>query len=350
MLKASIILSLFVMQILPLVAQERTDSISTFRFRLRKDFFWAGFKDNDSQIETLLNFVELNKDAILNKSMPLHVSGFCNSLPTRKANLAIAKLRSNRVKSELIVRKGLKEECFITRNSAEKGDWVTVWIFVPGTDTVTFVQDKPAFPLPKSEYPVPVQPFQLPCDNVLSECKEEKKYCRFAFKTNLLYWAALMFNVETELYLKKRWSVNIDYQYVWWSNRSKHKYYRIAALSPEVRYWFASKENFRGHFGGFYLGTGLYEFMAKPTYGIQGEFFIAGGLSYGYMFPVNRKLRMELSLGAGYMMTEYRQYHWDRGCYVYEKTQRYSYFGPTKAKVSLVLPVNLFKRRSRIGM
>ena len=171
---------------------------------------------------------------------------------------------------------------------------------------------------------------------------------RFALKTNLLYAAALLINAEAEFYFKRRLSLNLDWQYAWWSNRSKHKYYRLAAVSPELRYWFASKENFRGHFSGFYVGTGLYEFMARPTHGIQGEFFIAGGLTYGYMFPLGKRLRMEFSLGVGYMMTEYRQYHWDRGCYVYEKTQRYSYFGPTKAKVSLVWPLNRFKRKPKI--
>lgn len=178
-------------------------------------------------------------------------------------------------------------------------------------------------------------------------CSHQTDPPRFALKTNLLYWAALAINAEAELYFKDRWSLNLDWQYAWWSNRSKHKYYRIAAISPELRYWFASNEPFRGHFGGFYLGTGLYEFMAKPSHGIQGEFFIAGGLTYGYMFRLGRRLRMELSLGVGYLMTEYRQYHWDRGCYVYEKTQRYSYFGPTKAKVSLVWPLNWFKRKPK---
>ena len=121
---------------------------------------------------------------------------------------------------------------------------------------------------------------------------------RFALKTNLLYAAALLINAEAEFYFKRRLSLNLDWQYAWWSNRSKHKYYRLAAVSPELRYWFASKENFRGHFSGFYVGTGLYEFMARPTHGIQGEFFIAGGLTYGYMFPLGKRLRMEFSFGS----------------------------------------------------
>lgn len=166
---------------------------------------------------------------------------------------------------------------------------------------------------------------------------------KFALKTNLLYLAALCLNIEGELYFAERWSVNLDYQYAWWSNKTQHKYYRLAAVSPELRYWFASKGNFRGHFAGVYIGAGLYEFMAKPSSGIQGEFFIAGGVTYGWACPVSRWMNMEFSIGIGYMMSEYRAYYHDVDCYVYTSTQRLKYFGPTKAKVSLVFPLHLKK-------
>lgn len=377
MLRTSIIFSFFALQILSLAAREKIDSICTFRFCLRRDMFFVPYKTNEPQLEYLLAFVGQHKEDILNRRIFLYVNGYCNSLPTHKANLAIAKLRSNRVKSELIVRRGLKEYCFITRNHAESGEYVTVSVYIPASlaDTLSGVGGvAPAAmkavsvrfpdtlahlstlavppPVPTFVYPLPALAFRqdkpvLPFSG-MQQASASPVPPRFALKANLLYAAALLINAEVEFYFKRRLSLNLDWQYAWWSNRGKHKYYRIAAVSPELRYWFASTENFRGHFGGFYVGTGLYEFMAHPTHGIQGEFFIAGGLTYGYMFPLGKRLRMELSLGVGYMMTEYRQYHWDRGCYVYEKTQRYSYFGPTKAKVSLVWPLNRFKWKPKI--
>ena len=60
---------------------------------------------------------------ILDGSLPLYVDGWCNSLDSEKENLRMAAIRSSRVKSELIVRGGIKEECFITRNHASDGDW-----------------------------------------------------------------------------------------------------------------------------------------------------------------------------------------------------------------------------------
>lgn len=164
---------------------------------------------------------------------------------------------------------------------------------------------------------------------------------KFALKTNLVYLAALCLNIEGELFLAKRLSLNLEYQLAWWSNPVKHQYYRLAAVSPELRYWFAPKqhERFKGHFVGLYAGGGIYEFMFNPSWGIQGEFFVAAGLTYGYAWQVNRWLNMELSLGLGYMMSEYRQYYHYGDCYVYRNTSRFTYIGPTKAKVSLVFPL-----------
>ncbi|MFR5958596.1 MAG: hypothetical protein ACLUHA_02570 [Bacteroides stercoris] len=95
-----------------------------------RDMFFVPYKSNEPQLEYLLAFVGRHKEEILNQRMFLIVNGYCNSLPTHKANLATAKLRSNRVKSELIVRRGLKEDCFITRNHAECGEYVTVSVHV----------------------------------------------------------------------------------------------------------------------------------------------------------------------------------------------------------------------------
>lgn len=364
MLKKLLLLSFFVLWTCPLASQERTDSICTFYFISRKDEFYMSYGANQRELARLLALIEWYKTALADNTLHIYVDGYCCSFSAVRDNLAVAKIRSNRIKSELITRMGLKEANFVTRNHTrrvksivgkymEKTDKVVVRIHIPTSVipaiSIPAIPAIPATPVKsrKSETFVISRLPEFINPRIFSQ-PAKADFPRFALKTNLLYWTALAINVEAEYYLKRHLSLNLDWQYAWWSRKSKHKYYRIAAISPELRYWFASKENFRGHFGGFYVGTGLYEFMARPTHGIQGEFFIAGGLTYGYMFPIGKRLRMELSLGVGYMMTEYRQYHWDRGCYVYEKTQRYSYFGPTKAKVSLVWPLNRFKRKPRI--
>ncbi len=182
--------------------------------------------------------------------------------------------------------------------------------------------------LPSEEIPDAV----LPADSVAP--KKERSF-RFALKTNTLYWVALLPNAEFEFYVGKRFSVNLEYQGAWWSNESRHKFYRLVNAGPEVRWWFAQRDRFHGHFAGAYGNGGVYEWMNGPDKGYQGN-YIGGGLTYGYSFPLGKRLAMECSLGVGYVSAEYKRYHYDQGRYVYESTRHTSYIGPTKAKVALV--------------
>ena len=105
-----------------------------FRFTADKDMFYVPYSDNDKELARLEACVKEHKADILAGKLPLHVDGYCNSTATEKENLAIAKIRSNRVKSELIIRSGLTESCFVTRNHAYGGDYVSVRLVVPMTD------------------------------------------------------------------------------------------------------------------------------------------------------------------------------------------------------------------------
>ena len=82
--------------------------------------FYVPFNGNDTELSRLLECVEQYKPDILNKRVPLHVDGYCTAGESDADNLAMAKVRSNRVKSELIVRGGIKEECFVTKNHSRR--------------------------------------------------------------------------------------------------------------------------------------------------------------------------------------------------------------------------------------
>ena len=110
----------------PAFAQQITDTVYTFRFVPQKDMFYVPWNGNDTELARLLECIENNKTTILDGKLPLLVDGYCNSLGSEAENLATAKIRANRVKSELIIRTEIKEENFITRNHATEGDFVTV--------------------------------------------------------------------------------------------------------------------------------------------------------------------------------------------------------------------------------
>lgn len=164
------------------------------------------------------------------------------------------------------------------------------------------------------------------------------RHPKLALKNNLLYDALLLLNIELEFYFGRRWSLNLDYQFAWWSFSSSDRFYQIMAGSPEVRYWLRPDAQFNGHFVGAYAGTGYYD-LKYSEIGYQGEFYIALGASYGYYLPVKRGFGVEFSLGVGYMVTEYRKYIKElskEDYYVKAGVDRSKYFGPTKAKISLV--------------
>ena len=115
----------------PVIAQQKADTTYTFRFVPQKDTFYVPWNGNDTELARLLECIENNKTTILDGKLPLLVDGYCNSLGSEAENLATAKIRANRVKSELIIRAEIKEENFITRNHATEGDFVTVRLTVP---------------------------------------------------------------------------------------------------------------------------------------------------------------------------------------------------------------------------
>ena len=115
----------------PAFAQQKADTTYTFRFVPQKDMFYVPWNGNDTELARLLECIENNKTTILDGKLPLLVDGYCNSLGSEAENLATAKIRANRVKSELIIRAEIKEENFITRNHATEGDFVTVRLTVP---------------------------------------------------------------------------------------------------------------------------------------------------------------------------------------------------------------------------
>lgn len=138
---------------LPLSAQERADTTYTFRFVADRDMFYVPYAGNGKELARLEACVRQHRAGILAGSIPLYVDGYAQSMPTEKENLALAKARSNRVKSELITRQGLTEACFVTHNHAGREDFVMVRISVPIYNKVEQVEVQPA----KEETQEPVE-------------------------------------------------------------------------------------------------------------------------------------------------------------------------------------------------
>ena len=89
-----------------------------------------------------------------------------------------------------------------------------------------------------------------------------------------------------------------------------------------------------------------YDFQYDRSLNYQGEYWSAG-LTAGYAMPIGRKKRvnLEFSLSLGYLQSDYRHYQptgdYDKLIRDKYNIGKVSYFGPTKAKVSLVIPINI---------
>lgn len=163
---------------------------------------------------------------------------------------------------------------------------------------------------------------------------------RLAIKTNLLYDAILMPSLEVEYRIADRWTVNLEGEMAWWKNDGKHKYYQVATISPEGRWWFGQKQGspWHGHYLGVFGGFTWYD-LENGKEGYQGEAEMVG-VSYGYMFPIGRRLSLEAGIGVGYMHSKYEVYdpipYLGGTHYVYRQTSKLDYFGPLKLKLTLV--------------
>lgn len=161
---------------------------------------------------------------------------------------------------------------------------------------------------------------------------------RFALKTNMLYYAALMPNIELEWRINPSWSLLLEGNLAWYKNDSKHKYYQILMVSPEARYWLPRGTVWHGMYVGGFLGGGKYD-LENGRRGYNGEGGFAG-VSFGYMWPISRCLSLEAGIGAGYMFTRYKEYIPFDGHYLYQRTKDLNYFGPLKLKFAIAWRFN----------
>ena len=174
-----------------------------------------------------------------------------------------------------------------------------------------------------------------------------------AFKTNLLYDAVSALNFEMEFPFAGRWSVMVEDVFPWWETGNKYCF-QMWEMGAEGRYWFKSWEPYssyklNGLFAGVYGMSSRYDFQWDTSLNFQGSYW-SSGLSFGYVRPIGAKkrLNLEFSLAVGYLHTNYQHYlptdSYDRLIRDKFRAGKLSYFGPTKAKISLVVPICIIEK------
>ncbi len=176
----------------------------------------------------------------------------------------------------------------------------------------------------------------------------------FALKTNLLYDLAATPNVELEVPMGDgRFSIMGEYTFPWWRTRNNANCWQAVHGGLEPRVWFGNREKkplLTGHFIGVYGNVGKFDLEYKSE-GYQCELFWSAGATYGYVLPVNRSLRFEFSLSAGFFRAPYKYYKGVENDTILalQYPGIYSWFGPTKAKISLVWLIHTRERLVKKG-
>jgi len=330
--------------LLPTMAQQKADTTYTFRFVPQKDMFYVPWNGNDTELDRLLECIENNKATILDGRLPLLVDGYCNSLGSETENLATAKIRANRVKSELITRAEIKEENFITRNHATEGDFVTVRLTVPAKETAATEvearrkaeaerladekraeQERLAEEQRKAEEARP---------NILADTPSETKITtdyHLSLRANLLRWATLTPDLGLEWRICPSWGIAVNGSWTSWSWSDKDRRYALWKVAPEVRYYMGEKK-------AWYLGAmfkaGQFNYKLSET-GKQGD-LMGGGITAGYQLRLNKALDLDFNLGLGYLNADYEKYEVIDGVRVRRGNETKDWWGPINAGVTLV--------------
>ena len=330
-----------------------TDTVIKFHFVPGVDMFYARYKENKSSLHSFMNILSERGEQIRQGKAIVKVEGFCASPQSKKKNLSLAKIRSNRVKSYFITHAGLKEANYQTVNKDTVQDGlnnvVILSLFYPSASASTDASTSTDVQLPVVDINRDVNTLQQKDSTSINALQPNadqsvtlptSRRTLFAVKTNLLYDLALTPNLELEIPIGRRWSINAEYQYGWWLRKNNTFCWQIEAGGLEGRYWLGNREKrdvLTGWFVGLFSSGGMYDFQLKKDEGRQGEFYIMAGASAGYALPIARNLHMEFSTGFGALVTNYRRYRViDDELIKQGKSMKYKALLPLKAKISLV--------------
>ena len=354
--------------LLPLSAQEKGDTVYTFRFVSDRDMFYVPYSGNDTELVRLEECIGNHRTDILDGKLPLYVDGYSTAGQDEAENLAMSRVRSNRVKSELIVRQKLTEECFITKNHSGSGDYVTVRIVIPAvrddaeeaclaaghrrteeSEQQRLEQERAAREQAERERAeaAHLASEQARADSLAreraaagsgtetvspsAEKAEDADSYTLSLRANLLRWATLTPDVGIEWRITPSVGIAVNGSWTSWTWQDKDRRYALWEVMPEVRYYMGEKK-------AWYLGAmfkaGQFNYKLSGT-GKQGD-LMGGGITAGYRLRLNKALNLDFNLGLGYLNADYEKYEVIDGVRVRRGNGTKHWIGPINAGVTLV--------------
>ena len=389
MLKRLMFLSLFfLVAVYPMKAQEKTDTTYLFRFVADKDMFYSPWNGNGEQLARLLKCIDENRSAIESGQMYLLVTSYDTDGNAGQPATEVAKVRRNRVKSELIMRGKIKEAHFVTDKSLSEA-WTdamgnklrnVVVVTLPasvgkvaeiaGTEAAARVeayneevsgeaergriaaekariqagearmkaeeerirQEEARIAAEKAEAErKATEAAHTDAEETTPKIQKGPEQYHVALRANLLRWATLTPDLGLEWRVNSSWSIVVNGSWTSWSWNDKDRRYALWEVMPEVRYYIGEQK--AGYVGAMFK-AGQFNYKLSET-GKQGD-LIGGGITGGYQLKLNKALSMDFNFGLGYLNADYEKYTVIDGVRVRQGKETKNWWGPTSAGVTLV--------------
>ena len=389
MLKRLMFLSLFfLVAVYPMKAQEKQDTTYLFRFVADKAMFYSPWNGNGEQLARLLKCVDENRSAIESRQMYLLVTSYGTDGNAGQPATEVAKVRRNRVKSELIMRGKVKETHFVTDRSFDAGytdengkslrNIVIVTLpasadkvaEIAGEEAATKVEaynkevsgeaereriaaEKARVQAGEARMKAEEERIRQEEVRIVAEKNEaerkateaehtdakgttpkiqkEPEQYHVALRANLLRWATLTPDLGLEWRINSSWSIVANGSWTSWSWNDKDRRYAIWEVIPEVRYYIGEQ---KAWYVGAMFKTGQFNYKLSGT-GKQGD-LMGGGITGGYQLRLNKALSMDFNLGLGYLNADYEKYKVIDGVRVRQGKESKNWWGPVSAGVTLV--------------
>lgn len=389
MLKRLMFLSLFfLVAVYPMKAQEKQDTTYLFRFVADKDMFYSPWNGNGEQLARLLKCVDENRSAIESGQMYLLVTSYGTDGNAGQPATEVAKVRRNRVKSELIMRGKVKETHFVTDRSFDAGytdengkslrNIVIVTLpasadkvaEIAGEEAATKVEaynkevsgeaereriaaEKARVQAEEARMKAEEERIRQEEVRIVAEKNEaerkateaehtdakgttpkiqkEPEQYHVALRANLLRWATLTPDLGLEWRINSSWRIVANGSWTSWSWNDKDRRYAIWEVIPEVRYYIGEQ---KAWYVGAMFKTGQFNYKLSGT-GKQGD-LMGGGITGGYQLRLNKALSMDFNLGLGYLNADYEKYKVIDGVRVRQGKESKNWWGPVSAGVTLV--------------
>ena len=332
--------------LLPLSAQEKGDTVYTFRFVSDRDMFYVPYSGNDTELARLEECIGNHRTDILDGKLPLYVDGYSTAGQDEAENLAMSKIRSNRVKSELIVRQQLTEECFITKNhsglAAERAEQERAAaeqaerqrLAAEKAEAERIAREKEQARLAAEQAradSLAAEQAKAEAERLSAGKAEDADSYTLSLRANLLRWATLTPDLGIEWRISPSVGVMVNGSWTSWTWNDNARRYALWEVMPEVRWYLGEK---KAWYVGVMFKAGQFNYKFSGT-GRQGD-LLGGGIAGGYQLRLNKALALDFTLGLGYLNADTERYDVIDGVRVRSGNETKHWIGPINAGVTLV--------------